>query len=138
MNSIDDICIKTVPKHTDNQGFLVAFDAATDFRVDFRRVFVVSGLIGAVRGRHAHRELTQILVCLHGACRIICDDGGKRQEVLLNSPEIALQVPPGIWAEQHYAEPDTILMVLCDMPFDEEDYIRDYEEFIAFRRGGQA
>ena len=138
MNSIDDIRIKTVPRHTDNLGFLVSFEADAGFRIDFRRVFVVSGPVGATRGKHAHKTLTQVLVCLHGACRVTCDDGEAKQEVLLNSPEIALQVPPGIWAVQYYADPDTMLMVLCDMPFDEGDYIRDYDEFIAFRKGNHA
>jgi dTDP-4-dehydrorhamnose 3,5-epimerase-like enzyme len=135
MKSIGDVRVVTLPKFLDKQGFLVAYDAAAHFRIGLRRVFVVSGHGGSVRGKHAHKALTQILVCLSGACRVTCDDGTAKQEVLLDRPELALEIPPGIWAKQHYIEPSNVLMVLCDLPFDEADYIRDYEEFIAFRDG---
>jgi dTDP-4-dehydrorhamnose 3,5-epimerase-like enzyme len=136
VKSLGDVRVTTLPRILDKQGYLIAFDAATDFQVDLRRVFVVSGHSGAVRGRHAHRALTQILVCLIGACRVTCDDGKARQDVLLDRPELALEIPPGIWAEQRYINPNNVLMVLCDLPFNEGDYIRDYGEFMAFR-GGQ-
>lgn len=137
MNSVRDIVIRELPKYLDRQGYLVAYDAAADFQVDLRRVFVVSGHSGALRGQHAHKRLTQILVCLHGECRVNCDDGESKREVILDRPEIALEIPPGIWAEQHYVGPVNVLMVLCDYPFDESDYIRDYEEYIDFRQGRQ-
>lgn len=138
MNSISDLVIRTLPKFLDEQGFLVSYDATTDFQITLRRVFVVSAHDGALRGKHAHKALTQVLVCLRGACRVTCDDGEARREVSLDRPEVALTIPPGIWAEQHYVSPDSLLMVLCDLPFDESDYIRDYGEFIAFRRGKRA
>jgi dTDP-4-dehydrorhamnose 3,5-epimerase-like enzyme len=124
-----------LPKFLDKQGFLIAFDAASHFQINLRRVFVVSGHGGAVRGKHAHKALTQILVCLSGACRVTCDDGIATQEVLLDRPELALVIPPGIWAKQDYIDRKNVLMVMCDLPFDEGDYIRDYEEFMAFRGG---
>lgn len=133
MKSIGDVRVVNLKRHADRHGFLVGYEAATHFQVDLRRVFVVSGHGGAVRGKHAHKELTQILVCLSGACRVTCDDGEARQEVLLDRPERALVIPPGIWATQHYIEPTNVLMVLCDLPFDEGDYIRDYVKFKAFR-----
>jgi len=133
MNFVGDIRVFRLPKFLDKQGFLVAFDGASDFKIDLRRVFVVSGHGGSVRGKHAHKALTQILVCLRGTCRVICDDGEARREVLLDTPEDALQIPPGIWAEEHYIDSESIVMVLCDLPFDESDYIRDYAEFLAYR-----
>jgi dTDP-4-dehydrorhamnose 3,5-epimerase-like enzyme len=133
VKSIGDVRVTNLPRFADRQGFLVAYEAAAHFQIDLRRVFVVSGHGGAERGKHAHRELTQVLVCLSGACRVTCDDGKSKQEVLLDRPERALVIPPGIWAKQHYIDPVNVLMVLCDLPFDEGDYIRNYEEFIAFR-----
>ena len=134
MSTIADIRLKTLLKFLDRQGFLVAYDAATDFQLDLRRVFVVTGHAGELRGKHAHKQLTQILICLYGACRVTCDDGVARREVLLDRPEVALEIPPGIWSEQHYVVHDSILMVLCDLPFDESDYIRNYGDFIALRK----
>lgn len=137
MNSIDDVHVKVLPKFIDRQGYLVAFNAASDFKLNFQRVFVVSGHPDTVRGKHAHKMLTQILVCVHGACRVTCDDGEVKREVLLDNPEVALEIPPGIWAEQYYcdAESDSVLMVFCDQPYDESDYIRNYDDFIVFRKG---
>ena len=116
MNRVGDIRVIELRKFLDKQGFLVAFDGESDFAIGLRRVFVVSGHGGSVRGKHAHKALTQILVCLRGACRVTCDDGEAKREILLDRPEDALQIPPGIWAEQHYIGPESVLMVLCDLP----------------------
>lgn len=134
MNSISDIHVFTVPKFLDRQGYLVAFDAKSDLKISLRRVFVVSGHSGDIRGKHAHKSLTQILVCVHGACRVTCDDGMSKKEVTLDRPDIVLEIPPGIWADQYYYVPDSVLMVMCDLPYDESDYIRNYDDFIAFRK----
>lgn len=125
-----------VPNHLDRQGYLVAFDGAADFQLNIRRVFVVSGYAGAVRGKHAHRDLTQILVCVSGMCRVVCDDGQSKREVLLDRPDVALRIPNHIWAEQYYLHENTVVMVLCDFPYDENDYIRNYDDFLAFRKAG--
>jgi len=138
MNALGDVRLLTLPKFLDKQGYLVAFEAAAHFQIDLRRVFVVSGHDGALRGKHAHKTLTQILVCLSGACRVTCDDGSAKRDWMLDRPELALAIPPGVWAEQRYIGANSVLMVLCDLPFDEGDYIRDYERFLAFRRGQPA
>ena len=119
-------------------GQLVVLESGSEVSLNIQRVFVVKGKQGAVRGKHAHRRLTQILVCLHGICKITFLDGQNKGEITLDQPDVALEIPPGIWAEQHYVEPDTILMVLCDQPYDESDYIRDFAEFIEFRKEKQA
>lgn len=119
-------------------GQLVVMESGTSLALDIRRVFVVTGKQGGIRGKHAHRLLTQILVCVHGTCRVTCTDGRDKQEIVLDRSDFALEIPPGIWAEQYYVEPDTVLIVLCDLPYDESDYIRDYDEFLEFRRRKQA
>lgn len=115
-------------------GKLVVLESSTSFAPDIQRVFVVTGKQAVTRGKHAHKKLTQILVCLHGVCRVTCDDGTTRQDVMLDRPDLALEIPPGIWAEQYYTEPDTILMVLCDLLYEESDYIRNYDDFLAYRK----
>jgi len=126
--------VVTLPSFRDDLGELVALEERVDLPIGISRVFVVSGNSGVTRGKHAHKQLTQTMVCVHGACVVECDDGDERKEFVLDGADKVLTVPPGIWAEQMYSGEGTVLMVLCDLPYDESDYIRDYEEFIAFRR----
>jgi dTDP-4-dehydrorhamnose 3,5-epimerase-like enzyme len=98
-----------------------------------RRVFTVYAHEVSKRGYHAHKQCGQVLVCLTGRCDVTVDDGKNRKTLQLARPQDALYVPASIWAEQSYREPGTILMVLCDQLYDEADYIRDYDEFRAWR-----
>lgn len=134
MKGLDDIRTITVPHYTNPQGLLVSYNGSVDFGMDIKRVFIVTGHANSMRGKHAHKELTQILVCVQGACRVVCDDGAERREFALNQANRALVVPNGIWAEQLYVEDGTVLIVLCDLPYDESDYIRDYDAYLAFRK----
>lgn len=94
------------------------------------RVFFVQGDKGVVRGKHAHKLCSQFLVCPLGEIRVICTDGSKEKEFLLNRPNLGLLIPPGTWAEQHYLSENALLMVLCDRNYETEDYIRSYSEFL--------
>lgn len=134
MNGLDDIREVDVPGFLDRQGQLVAYTGTTDFDMDIQRIFIVTGHANSLRGKHAHKALTQILVCAQGACRVVCDDGVERREFALDRANRALVVPNGIWAEQLYIEEGTVLVVLCDLPYDESDYIRDYEAYLTFRQ----
>lgn len=138
MNTVNDVRLIRLTKHSDKQGFLVAYNGISDLQMDIQRTFVVSGHAGSVRGKHAHKALRQILVCIQGSCRVICEDGNEKREFVLHTPEEVLDIPCGIWAEQIYIYQDSFLMVMCDLPFDENDYIRDYEAYLAFRKQGAA
>ena len=136
MNTVQDVELKKMPIHLDVQGYLAAFDAAQDFQMEIKRIFVVSSHVNAQRGKHAHKALTQILICVSGACRVLVDDGITKQEFLLDKPNLALKVPAHIWAEQNSLFENTVLVVACDLPFDEDDYIREYDHFLKFRQLG--
>ena len=99
------------------------------------RVFTVHARAPVDRGHHAHKRCSQLLVCLAGVCEVLVDDGVTRKTIALDRPTLALYVPPSIWAEQRYRQQNAILMVLCDRSYEEDDYIRDYGEFLAFRNG---
>jgi hypothetical protein len=75
-----------------------------------------------------------MMICVHGAVDIVCDDGGQRRTIELKRGTQALLVPPGIWNTVVFRENDSVLVVFCDRPYEEPDYIRDYPEFIAFRK----
>ena len=135
MKSVDELYLAEVANFQDHLGNLTVFERQINLSAGIERVFVVSGSQGAVRGKHAHKQLTQVLACLHGECKIICDDGDSRREFELTESNQVLRVPPGIWAEQTYIQEGTVLMVLCDLPYDESDYIRNYDEFLRYRKG---
>ncbi|MFC1536578.1 FdtA/QdtA family cupin domain-containing protein [Pseudomonadota bacterium] len=135
MSRVQQLRVAEASSFQDGLGQLVAFEENTNLPVGIQRVFVVSGNYGAVRGKHAHKQLTQVLACVHGECKVTCDDGESRREFSLTGINQVLQIPPGIWAEQEYMVEGTVLMVLCDLPYDESDYIRNYQEFLQYREG---
>lgn len=95
------------------------------------RAFFVYGVrVGDIRGYHAHKQCEQFLICLNGSVNITCDDGKNRKVYTLDSPLKGLYIPPMIWAEQFYHSSESMLVGLASHPFDEEDYIRDYNQFI--------
>ena len=133
MNALDEVKYIDVPSYIDPQGILVAYSRTVDFNFEIERVFIVSGYANSLRGKHAHKALNQILICIRGSCNIICDDGNSTKEFILDNATRALIIPNGIWAEQRYNNDGTTLIVLCDQQFDENDYIRDYKKFLNFR-----
>jgi len=126
------IKIINLPHHFEENGDLVVMENKKNVPFDILRVFVVRAPKGSIRGQHAHINCTQLLTCPHGQIDVECDDGENKFNFTLNHPNIALLIPPGIWAQQTYKLENSILTVLCDCIYDEEDYIRDYEEFKNF------
>ena len=98
------------------------------------RIFTVLANADGKRGEHAHKKCKQLIICVSGAIDLLCDDGEKRQTIRMSSNSDGVLVPNGIWAEQTYLEDKTVLLVICDQPYDENDYIRNYDEFIDWKR----
>jgi UDP-2-acetamido-3-amino-2,3-dideoxy-glucuronate N-acetyltransferase len=84
-----------------------------------------------VRGEHAHRVCQQFLVCVSGSVRVAVDDGRHRGEVLLSKPTLGIYVPPLVWCSQFRYETGSVLLVLASHLYDPEDYIREYDSFLA-------
>ena len=89
-------------------------------------------LEGVIRGYHAHKTLEQILVCIHGTCKIRLDNGKESKVVPLEKPYEGLYVPPGMWREMFDFSPDAVLLVFASELYDADDYIRNYDEFKKF------
>ena len=96
------------------------------------RVFTVRASKGSVRGEHAHRHCSQLLICTNGAIEVKCDDNRITETYVLDKANFGLFIPPGIWGYQKYIEENTTLTVLCDLPYEEADYIRNYNDFKLF------
>lgn len=118
------------PKHGGGKGDLVAVEALQDVPFEVKRVYYIYNVKEHVRrGFHAHRKLNQVLICVHGSCRVLLDDGESRADVLLDNPAEGLFVGGMVWREMYGFSPDATLLVLASDHYKVEDYIFDYEEF---------
>lgn len=120
------------PRFLDNNGELCVYESEKVVPFVIRRVFTVTAMMGNPRGDHAHKQCLQLLICVSGKIRVTCDDGIGVTSQILEGIGNGLLVPAGIWAKQEYLTDGAVLMVLCDRGYEEEDYIRDYEEFKKF------
>lgn len=127
--------IKKYPlqRHGDSRGHLVALEEKTDVPFEIKRVYYMFDTkMGIVRGMHAHKSLEQLLVCVHGSVKILLDDGTKKETVLLDNPYEGLYVSNNMWREMSEFSKGAVLMVFASKYYDEDDYIRDYDEFLRF------
>ena len=106
-----------------NFGFEIPFAPARYF-------FVLNVPSTEVRGEHAHHVCHQFLVAAKGRVSIMVDDGRKRQEVLLDSPDLGIYLPPLTWGVQYKYSAEAVLLVFASHVYDSNDYIRDYDEFL--------
>ena len=131
--SVNNIQLIQLPFFPEENGSLVVLEGASRVPFDIARVFAVRAPANSIRGQHAHKACTQFLTCLNGCIELRCDDGYSVKSYLLDQTDKGLLVPPGIWVECLYKTPDSVLMVLCDRHYEEQDYIRDYDKFKAYR-----
>lgn len=124
------------PSFVEGSGTLVALEGEVDVPFPIVRVFTISGMAAdSVRGRHALFACRQVIVCLHGVCDVHCDDGREARTVRLDAPNLALDLPPGIWRELTGRTDDTAVMVLCDHAYDATDYVNEIDEFRRLKAG---
>ncbi len=130
MITINDVKLIKLNTFLDSEGSLVPieFDSTAPFEV--KRVFYVYGVHNQNdRGEHSHHKTKQFLICLNGEIKVLCDDGDVKKEWTLNKPNEGLYIPNLIWDEQTYMSADSVLLVLANTHYDEDDYINDYNQF---------
>lgn len=120
-------------QHGDNRGQLVALEQNKEIPFAIKRVYYLYHTGENVRrGYHAHKSLEQILVCVNGKCTIHLDDGRECKEVILDKPYQGLYIANSIWREMYNFSENAVLLVLASELYSEDDYIRDYQEFIEY------
>lgn len=118
---------------TEKTGYLSFFESQKDVPFEIKRVYYTYNVpVNTKRGMHAHRNLQQILWCPYGLVEIILDDGINKETYLLDSPEKALLIGNGIWREMYWRKEGSILCVAASDYYDEDDYIRDYDQFLNY------
>jgi len=131
--TVDAVEIIKLPHHFEGNGDLVVMEGLTNIPFAIARVFVVRAPENAIRGQHAHRACTQFLTCPRGIVEVLCDDGKQKVSFVLEHPNVGLLVPPSIWSQQTYKVEGAALTVLCDRPYEVDDYIRSYPDYLDYR-----
>jgi len=127
---VGEAIVKRLKFVEDMRGNLSVSEFPTDIPFNPKRYFLIFDVPNQeVRGSHAHRECEQFLICVKGSVNVMVDDGTVRSEVVLDSPDLGVYIPPLIWGTQYRYSDDAVLMVLASHVYDDADYIRDYQEF---------
>lgn len=122
-----------IRRRTNPAGSLSFVEADRDVPFPIKRVYYLYEVPGNERrGFHAHKALEQCLICVHGSCTILLDDGREKETVVLDDPSEGLYVGPSTWREMYDFSPGAVLLVLASEYYDESDYIRDYQTFLNY------
>ena len=134
--SVHDCSVIELSKHhSDRKGNLSVVQNGSDVPFDVKRVYYLYDVPGGEsRGSHAHKQLSQLIIAASGSFRVTLDDGITRKSVVLDRPYQGLCVRPGIWRDLDDFSSGAVCMVLASEVYQEDDYIRDYEEFLKFRK----
>jgi dTDP-4-dehydrorhamnose 3,5-epimerase-like enzyme len=115
----------------DERGSLVAIEQLKDIPFEIKRVYYIWGTEKeSVRGKHAHTQLEQVLICVSGSCKIRLDNGKEKQIIDLKDKNQGLFIGTMIWREMFDFSEDCVLLVLASEYYNEKEYIRDYSEFV--------
>jgi acetyltransferase-like isoleucine patch superfamily enzyme/dTDP-4-dehydrorhamnose 3,5-epimerase-like enzyme len=135
--TVPGVGVHKLPLVSDMRGSLSFAEFADHLPFVPQRYFLVFDVPSEeVRGEHAHKKLHQFLICVKGSCTVMVEDGHHRDEIMLDSPDRGIHIPPMVWAIQYKYSSDAVLLVLASDVYDPDDYIRDYDEYlVAVRRG---
>lgn len=115
-------------------GNLVIGESNKNIPFDIKRIYYINSLYNkaAVRGKHAHKELEQIIFCVNGNFTLMLDDWNHKQKILMNNPASWIRLWPKLWHEMMEFSPDCVILVLANDYYNEKDYIRNYDDFLEY------
>jgi len=135
MTTVDDCRIVEFPRIIDERGNLSFAQNLDQVPFEIKRVYWLYDVPGGEsRGSHAHRQLEQLIVAAGGSFTVTLDDGRNRKTFFLNRPYQGLYVPAGIWRDLYDFSSGSVCMVMASAPYVEDDYLREYDEFLEFRQ----
>lgn len=134
LSSVYDCSIIELDKHHNEKGNISVVENNQDIPFEVKRVYYLYDVPGGeVRGGHAHKKLRQLIIATSGSFSVKLNDGKVKRTIILNRPYQGLLVVPGIWRELDDFSSGSVCLVLASNLFDEDDYIRNYDEFITFK-----
>ena len=135
-NVFDCTMVELDRHHSDRKGNLTVVENGQTLPFDVKRVYYLYDVPGGEnRGSHAHKELSQLIIAASGSFTVTLDDGRCKRSFFLNRPYQGLYVKPGMWRDLEDFSSGAVCMVLASEVYQKEDYIRDYQEFLEFRKG---
>ncbi len=134
MTTLKDIQLLQIPVVEDRRGNL-AFIQEYVIPFEFKRVYYLFDVpSNSFRGSHSHINQCEVLVALSGSFEVVLNDGTEKKSFLLNKPNIGLYIPTGIWRELENFSSGAVCLVLASDVYDEEDYIRDFNQFLESKK----
>lgn len=133
-SKVYDCTIIELNKHHAPQGNISVVENNKDIPFDVKRIYYLYDVPGGEsRGAHAHKDLSQLIVAASGSFSVTLDDGEVKRTFVLNRPYQGLYVVPGIWRTLDDFSSGSVCMVLASHGYDENDYIREYRDFIEYK-----
>jgi len=131
---VRNVMVSDFQCHSDGRGDLFVAEYRKELPFLVKRIYYICDIKDKeiVRGLHAHKKLRQVMICLGGECSVIVDDGKKRETIVLDRPGKAIFIEPGVWREITNFSRNATLMVLASDLYDEDDYIRNYEDYLKY------
>lgn len=131
--TVDDCRIIDIRKYSDTRGYLSVIESREDIPFEIKRIYYLYMVPEAARGAHAHKQLQQLMVATSGSVHVTLDDGVNKRTFVLDKPWKGLHVVPGLWRDLDNFSGGTVCMVLASEHYAEEDYIRNYDEFLEYK-----
>lgn len=129
--TVNDCKLIELPKISERKGAITPIYGGVHVPFDVARVYYLYDVPGGEsRGGHAHRELQQLIVSVMGAFDVVLDDGKERRRVHLDRAYYGLHIHRMIWRELENFSSGGICLVLASLPYDENDYLRDYNDYL--------
>jgi hypothetical protein len=133
--SVYDCSVLDLSKIHNEAGNITVVENGKEIPFDIKRIYYLYDVpAGEARGGHAHYELEQLIIAVSGSFDVILDDGRIRKRVTLNRPNIALHIVPGLWRELDEFSSGSVCVSLASNTYDEQDYIREYTEFLNLKK----
>ena len=120
----------------ERDGALCIMNSGKEIPFEIKRVYYINNLEHnqSIRGKHAHRELCQVIFCINGCFTLSLDDGTKKQDILMMQDNVGVILGPGLWHTMHSFSSGCVLLVAASDYYKEEDYIRDYGTFLEYAK----
>lgn len=129
--SLSSCRVVDLPRITDPRGNLTFIEAGRQASFEIKRVYYLYDVPGgAERGGHAHRKLEQLIIAASGSFDVLLDDGRQQKRFHLNRSYYGLHVTSMVWRELTNFSSGSVCLVLASAPYDNDDYLRDYADFL--------
>lgn len=135
---VGDIKFIQLPKIMDERGNLTFVEGENHIPFKIKRTYMIYDVPGGeIRGSHAYKELDEVIISLSGCFDLVVSDGVDTQTFTLNRSYNAVYVPHGLWRTLQNFSTNALSLVLASTEYNEDDYIRDYKDFISFNKHGK-